>query len=344
MPVWADLNLNEGGRESVAVAPNITDDLSDIPGILRSAITESGHGCQPNWLMASRSVDREVGADFASSCSRRGGVPKELLELRRFGWSLSDDTYLRGCGRRIRRGAVVAAHEILDTTAYCHRKWLCPTCGYVAARRSSRTLEGMLIRWSREGGSVGFLTLTQRHDAHDALPDLWDRIENGWGAAVRGSGWRADRRVYGICGYARITEVIHHPVTGWNVHLHVLLFFDRALSDNTLGPLKDSIVARFLHGIGNSGGHAEANGQHLCWMQPRTEPRFATYCFKGTTVRRSPDGSRTPMAILSDVKSTGHGHPLWTDFTAAVSERRRMQLATSRGIARMRRSDPDIWC
>jgi hypothetical protein len=49
-------------------------------------------------------------------------------------------------------------------------------------------------------------------------------------------------------------------------------------------------------------------------------------------MRSSTDGSRTPMAILSDPESTGEGFAPWEEFSAVVSAERRMQVITSKLI------------
>ena len=67
-------------------------------------------------------------------------------------------------------------------------------------------------------------------------------------------------------------------------------------------------------------------------MAPGTEGPLSTYCFKGTTIYRDLDGSRTPMAILDDLEATGEGRALWDELTTAVSADRRMQMITSTGL------------
>jgi hypothetical protein len=71
-------------------------------------------------------------------------------------------------------------------------------------------------------------------------------------------------------------------------------------------------------------------------MAPRTEERLANYLFKGTRSHWSVDGSRTPMAILDDLESTGEGLHLWDEITTAVSADRRMQVITSTRIDSLR--------
>jgi Replication protein len=257
---------------------------------------------------------------------------EDLRKLRQFGASISDDRLLKGCGRRIRLGVPGSAEEVLEQTVHCRRNWLCPTCGYAAACDGSRTLGQRLLGWTAQGHAVAFLTLTQCHCAGVGLAVLWDRLEDAWSALVRGSAWRGDRKIYGVRGYVRIAEVVHHPFTGWNVHLHVLLLLDRELPESDLADLKASLTRRFVRGIRCGGGHAEISGQDLKPMQPGTEERLATYCLKGNRQHRSEDGSRSPMTILSDLSVTAQGRPLWQEFTSAVTDTRRMQLITSKAI------------
>ncbi len=255
----------------------------------------------------------------------------ELIELREFGQALSDDERLRGCGRTIRRGNVGAADEVLDTIISCGRAWLCPVCGYRDACAKSRNLADTLSRWASQGGSIGLLTLTQQHTADDGLGALWGRLESGWAALVRGSGWRTDREAFGLRGYVRITEVVHHLDHGWNVHLHVPLLFDRALDSGQLCELEDHLTARFVRGVKAAGGWAWRNGQKLSLVQPGSERRTAWYCAKGST-SSAHGSSRTPMMILSDLKKTGDGLKLWSEFSGAVSTVKRRRYSPSHNL------------
>ena len=90
-------------------------------------------------------------------------VAARRKELREFGSQLSDDQELSGCGCEIRKGRVGSATEILEVTKSCRRKWLCPTCGYVASRKQATKLKRQLLGWTAQGHAVAFLTLTQCH-------------------------------------------------------------------------------------------------------------------------------------------------------------------------------------
>jgi hypothetical protein len=261
---------------------------------------------------------------------------RRRVELREFGSRLSNHGELAGCGRTISKGRVGSATEILEVTTSCRRKWLCPTCGYTASWREAAKLKRRLLGWTAQGGAVALLTLTQSHCPEDGLAMLWSRWEAGWAARVRGSGWTADKRAHGVRGYVRVTELVHNAAAGWNVHFHVILLLDQELDGPRTRRLRASLAARFFRGVERSGGHAAVDRQDLRPMAPRTEERLANYLFKGTRSHWSVNGSRTPMAILDDLESTGEGLHLWDEITDAVSTDRRMQVITSTRIDSLR--------
>ena len=85
--------------------------------------------------------DCEYGYDIVAALRRE--------ELREFGARLSGHRELKGCGRKIRKGRVGSATEILEVTASCRLKWLCPSCGHVASRREAARLKRRLRAWIR---------------------------------------------------------------------------------------------------------------------------------------------------------------------------------------------------
>jgi len=127
---------------------------------------------------------------------------------------------------------------------------LCRSLGR-AGQAQAQTPRG----WTIQGRAVAFVTLTQSHCLEDRLAILWGRLEDGWASVVRGSGWQAAKNAYGLRGFIRVTEVVHHPITGWNVHLHVFLLLDQELDHSQMNELKDSLTARFARGVRRSGGY-----------------------------------------------------------------------------------------
>lgn len=253
---------------------------------------------------------------------------RQLLALREFGQTLTDDRRLRDCGNKYPRGDVGDADEILEITRYCGRVWLCPVCGCHDASDRSRELGKILTAWTSQGGSLALLTLTQHHSLDDELCNLCDRLDHGWHTMVHCSGWQADKESFGVRGYVRVTEIVHHPERGWNPHFHIplLLQEDR---DEQLDDLKDRVAKRFIRGIKAAGGEASYDGQHI---RPGSERELAEYCTKGTKLWR-PKGSRTPMEILADLQKTGEGLDLWKEFSATVTGPKRRRYNPSQHIA-----------
>ncbi|WP_350355901.1 protein rep [Mycobacterium lentiflavum] len=262
---------------------------------------------------------------FAAAKRRR-------YKLRLFGARLSMRRGLKTFGRRFGKGAAGSSSEILDTRCNCNCKWLCPTCGYAVSRTQMRKVQRVLRSWTADGGAVAFLTLTQSHCPSDDLATLWDRIEAGWKALTRGAVWTMDKQIYGIRGYFRCTEIVYSPTTGWNVHFHVILLLNVELDAVQLNRLQLCVGRRFAAGVVRKGGSASVHAQDLRPMTPGTEERLAAYCLNGTTMHTSPNGSRSPMAILSHLESTGQGLALWEEFTRAVSQKKRVQFVASAGI------------
>src|ERR1700758_5613714 len=115
-----------------------------------------------------------IGFCRAQSTDRGYVATQRREERREFGSRLSDHREQKGCGCEIRKGRVGSATEILEITKSCRRKWLCPTCGYVASRKEAAKLKRRLLGWTAQGHAVAFLTLTQRHRPGDRLAALWD--------------------------------------------------------------------------------------------------------------------------------------------------------------------------
>lgn len=234
----------------------------------------------------------------------------------------------------IRRGYVGEAAEVSATTLFCGRAWTCPVCGYHAGRAQFWRLLNVLTAWTFRGGSVAALTSTVSHNIEDELHVLWDRMERGWNALARGSGWRADRKTFGLRHYVRITEVVHKPESGWHPHFHTVFLLDTAPTYGDVRELEDRVTARFIGGVRTAGGYATRNGQQLDLLQSRSELSTARYYAKATTGRWTTDGSRSPMAILADWHGAGEGNGgLWHEFRSAVTETRRRRYSPSRGIA-----------
>ena len=254
-------------------------------------------------------------------------------QLSAFAASLAGNREEQRCGRKIRKGKPGSSTEVLTVPAWCHMKWLCPTCGFTAARRGAVVLERRLQRWGDHGGATTFLTLGQSHQLNDPLADLWGHLDRGWKAITTGSGWLTIKESHGIRGYERITEVAHNPRTGWNPHFHAVLFHGPQWNPASRERLRVAMAARFVRGVRGSGGRADVDRQDLRPVSRGTERGLARYLLKGTTEHNSDGGSRTPLAVLGRLHDSGEGCELWQEFSAAASPpARRKQIVASQRL------------
>lgn len=253
--------------------------------------------------------------------------------LSAFAAHLSGDPNQQSCGQPISKGPRGSSREVLTAIRRCKRKWHCLTCACIAARKEADDLGDKIRRWSSLGGDIAFLTLTQGHQLGDPLDQLWLRLQSGWNAIVLGKQWDRSRTAFGLRGYVRITEIVHSPHRGWNVHYHVVLFGENQVwADMRLELMRKAIAERFRKGVRDEGGTAEPIGQSLVSYEEGSHQQLAEYCFKGLKIWRSnTTGARSPMAILDDLEAAGEGGDLWREFAKVAVGRH--QKSESRGLA-----------
>lgn len=258
----------------------------------------------------------------------------DLAVLREFNRPLTAHPRVARCGHRIRRGAVGAADEILQTTIYCDNVWLCPTCAAGHADHWRQKLQQLLAASVSAGEEAALLTLTVAHSRDDGLDPLMNHLDAGWLALKRGSGWRTDQRRFGIAHYVRITEVVHGPEHGWHPHFHVLLLHERTPAGRSLDELHDRLATRFTHGVRGAGGAAQLTGQDLRLLDPAAHERIDWYCTKGARASRS-GASRTPAAILADLMTTGEGIDLVKEFDTTFTYGKHRRYSPSTGLRQL---------
>lgn len=204
-------------------------DVADSLNLVRSS-REVAEGCRRAFQLAApvsvAAPARPVPRASESWGTKGGNGSARRLELREFLARISNHGGPAVCGNKPRVGGAGSSREILYRTRPCRCKWLCPTCGYAASCAQANRVRRRLRSWKANGGAVALLTLAQSHWGSDGLKALWDRMDAGWRALVRGSGWIADKANYALRGYFRNTEVVLNPLTGWHVHFHVILLLD----------------------------------------------------------------------------------------------------------------------
>ena len=222
----------------------------------------------------------------------------------------------------------------------CGSLWVCPVCSAKITVRRAQELEQVLDWNARRGGSTALATFTVRHNRGHSLDELWNiAIRKGWRSMTENRAWKEGRKYLGIDHYIRATEVTH-GANGWHVHLHVLLFFDRPVSEEMVRAFQASLydlwsaaLDRFgfeasqEHGVdvrlAEAKSHLEALGKYMSKL---------VFEASGGRFKKGREGGRTPFEILADFISTGLEADaiLWWEYEKISKGKR--QLTWSRGL------------
>ena len=274
-------------------------------------------------------------------------------------WRASLLPRLRKCGRtpigsgvEIRHGEHGAGFGGVVT---CGSVWACPCCsGKILAHRQDEIRGAVAAHLAdpASGRQLAMATLTIRHRKGDPLVVLWNAVSKAWAAVTSGKVWQRERDAHGLTGWLRVVEVTQGE-HGWHVHVHALLFLDRAdtsagqLTPGDLDVWQRAIVGRWARAVERLGLHAPLpRAQDLHLIQGDADP-LAGYFTKaadngiaqavaleftrsaGKTGRTI--GSRSPWGILDGVMERDLDDlRLWHEYEKGSRGRR--QITWSRGL------------
>jgi hypothetical protein len=141
----------------------------------------------------------------------------------------------------------------------CGQVWECATCRALELGKRASALVAVLQAHRAHGGAGYLLTLTMRRPEAVPLSDALARIRASWEDFRGSSTWRAFAAE--LAGHARGLEVTA-GLTGWHVHLHLLVMPRHAWSADELGAIRTRLAYRWADAVELSAG--------LRW-RPRTD-------------------------------------------------------------------------
>ena len=142
-----------------------------------------------------------VGADFFTDSHRseRFRLRRVAAEVERERWNIAGAAHpVNSCGharedvgiRRTENGQSVSVG--LAGSITCGSVWVCPVCSHKIGRQRNEEV-GHVLGWARaHRKSLGFLTLTVRHNSGHRLRDAWNGVSTGWAAVTSGSEWQSE--------------------------------------------------------------------------------------------------------------------------------------------------------
>ena len=226
----------------------------------------------------------------------------------------------------------------------CGSVWACSVCSATIRQRRAEVVEEKATRWLADGHGLLFVTLTRSHSMADDLTQLLDSVHDTWRAAQQHRVFRTAAAAAGYVGPLRATEITH-GYNGWHPHLHLLLWFEKPLTEKQCAEFEGALAQCWLSGVDASREHgiksvrvgrrqrdAAALSAYLVKMQDGYEatkpaPRWsvAAEMTRGD-LKRGRSKHRTPFEIAEQAVAGDKGAiALWRVYEAATKGRRCIQ-------------------
>lgn len=288
---------------------------------------------------------------------------RALWRLQRTMWRITDFKRLAGCHRWLQGGVSRADVQWspgkakwggLQTSSSV---WASPVSAVRIAKLRAEEVSGAVQEWKNQGQdhSVEFLTLTLRHSKDQSLKEVWDMISYAWKSITQTASWRGgarmigDQQRFGIKHWLKSVEVTIGD-NGWHVHVHVLLFTQKNLSDDERGAMENRLFERWKNAAVRKGFRAPSrkNGIKIEEAVKNGDVHaMGAYIAKGAVasigheiasggVKTARGASRTPFQILGDIATAEKGSDeynrdfaLWRVWEKESLGRR--QMAWSKG-------------
>lgn len=278
---------------------------------------------------------------------RRQRVVREISGLRRVcacGRVIVDP---RGVGLRKTAEGIVG----MSGLATCGSVWVCPPCNAKVMARRALEIGAAVTTWETRGGRIGFVTMTMRHNAGQALADLWGALAYAWGKVTSGKAWTVDQDRFGLAGWVRVVEVTLTWDNGWHVHVHALVFLEEGRDELDLVSLHHRMFLRWSRALQRKGLDAPLMaGQDARLISGASDDRLAQYLTKArddasiglelvhsqSKIARTSHSSFTPWELLTLVDEAQseeeflRAFEAWREWEEASHGRR--QMGWSKGL------------
>jgi hypothetical protein len=213
----------------------------------------------------------------------------------------------------------------------CGSSWSCPVCAPVVRQGRAQEIDEGLNAFLAQGGGAELCTLTCSHQLQDVLEPRLAAMAGALKSLLKGAAWERFKKRLGFVGTIRAVEVTWGEANGWHPHNHVVMLFERPLSDQERQELW-----RWLHnrwaGVLRSKGLGSITEAHGVDLRPVTGDVLGEYLTKveggwtaGLELARGDAkggkrGGITPFEILAQLAVTGEveWRDLWTEYETAT--------------------------
>ena len=288
---------------------------------------------------ASKPIFKGLGDDFVILRSKASLRVKRFL-LQEEACKLLPSERVNNClKKRISKdkGVLVKYNPVTKAACYgnlqlCSSVWICPVCAAKISEKRRSELKQGIARHRKNGGHVYLLTLTNSHHFGDNLMELMAGQKKALKYLWSDRKSKEHFAELGKVGHITANEVTHGE-NGWHPHMHILLFFDKAVDIKEL----QTFIAKYWQHCCKKSKLKEPSLEHGCDI---TDGGFADrYVAKWgieeemtkSHIKKGREGGLTPFDLLrlSEGGCERSGQ-LFQQYAAAYKGKR--QLSWSSGL------------
>jgi hypothetical protein len=134
--------------------------------------------------------------------------------------------------------------------ANCGGYWRCPVCAVKISENKKELLSGLITKHQEKNLSIGFLTLTVRHNRLDTLKKSLDKLLKNYRKFQTGRFFAKTDN--GLLGQIKTLEITFSKENGWHPHLHLLFFYTHSHNDK-IDKFQKDFISRWFKYADNNG-------------------------------------------------------------------------------------------
>ena len=109
--------------------------------------------------------------------------------------------------------------------ANCGGYWRCPVCALKISENKKELLSGLITEHQSRDLTIGFLTLTVRHNKLHRLKKTLDKLSKNYTSFQNQRFFSRNKKQIGLLGQVKTLEITWSNTNGWHPHLHLLFFY-----------------------------------------------------------------------------------------------------------------------
>ena len=235
----------------------------------------------------------------------------------------------------------------------CKSARACPVCSMAISMARGETIATAVETWTYGGseakgqplggGAVAMVTWTLRHDRESELKNLVGGLRRAMRRMRQGRWWQDWKERWGYAGEVQAFEATHGWANSWHPHLHSLMFFERALTEDERREMEGELFDRWHACIVKELGERHAPNADYA-VDVSIGDKAGWYLTKlglevsSPATKKGSDGNRSPWQIAADIGE--HERPvdvaLWQEFCRAFHGKAQVTWSTGRHDIRKR--------